>query len=259
METRETVPPLAAAALASQEAPRMASSWRSPLQLLAWTAAMALVAAALLDIVLGFNILSAPPVRAEGSDFIDFLEIRFAWDRDRLPLDIASSLLYSVAFLAMAGIGLILGRSAFGAGERGSILATAFLSAGILGAAAQLVYVGAAQLAADPAFCDCGYRAEEVLGRLEALHVAVNQQLWLTHGAFVAAAVGFFAAAGLGRAADWRGWPMLSIAVGAMLLAGVVVELLGLELVPELVGLITAGLLIPAWAIWLARIYPRAT
>lgn len=256
----ETVPPLAAVAPASQEAPQMASSWRSPLQILAWTAAMALVAAALLDIVLGFNILSAPPVRAEGSDFIDFLEIRFAWDRDRLPLDIASAVLYSLAFLAMAGVGLILGRSSFGAGERGSILATAFLAAGILGAAAQLVYLGAAQLAADPAFCDCGYRAEEVLGRLEALHVAVNQQILLTQVALVAAAVGFFAAASLGRAAGWSGWwPILSTAVGAMLLAGVAVELLGLELVPELIMLATVGLLIPAWAIGLTRRYPRAT
>lgn len=256
----ETVPPLAAVAPASQEAPQMASSWRSPLQILAWTAAMALVAAALLDIVLGFNILSAPPVRAEGSDFIDFLEIRFAWDRDRLPLDIASAVLYSLAFLAMAGVGLILGRSSFGAGERGSILATAFLAAGILGAAAQLVYLGAAQLAADPAFCDCGYRAEEVLGRLEALHVAVNQQILLTQVALVAAAVGFFAAASLGRAAGWSGWwPILSTAVGAILLAGVAVELLGLELVPELIMLATVGLLIPAWAIGLTRRYPRAT
>jgi len=238
----------------------MASSWRSPLQILAWTAAMALVAAALLDIVLGFNILSAPPVRAEGSDFIDFLEIRFAWDRDRLPLDIASAVLYSLAFLAMAGVGLILGRSSFGAGERGSILATAFLAAGILGAAAQLVYLGAAQLATDPAYCDCGYRAEEVLGRLEALHVAVNQQLLLTQAALVAAAVGFFTAASLGRAAGWSGWwPILSTAIGAMLLAGVAAEVLTLELVPELIMLATVGLLIPAWAIGLARTYPQAT
>jgi hypothetical protein len=238
----------------------MTSSLRSPLRVLAWTAAIALVAAALLDIVLGFNILSAPPVRAEGSDFIDFLEIRFAWDRDRLPLDIASAVLYSMAFLAMAGVGLILGRSSFGAGERGSILATAFLAAGILGAAAQLVYLGAAQLAADPAYCDCGYRAEEVLGRLEALHVAVNQQLLLTQAALVAAAVGFFTAAGLGRAAGWSGWwPILSTAIGAMLLAGVAAEVLTLELVPELIMLATVGLLIPAWAIGLARTYPQAT
>lgn len=256
----ETVPPLAAAAPASQEAPQMASSWRSPLQVLAWTAAIALVVAALLDIVLGFNLLSAPPVRAEGSDFIDFLEIRFAWDRDRLPLDVASAVLYSVALLAMAGVGVILGRSSFGVGERGSVLATAFLAAGILGAAAQLVYLGAAQLAADPAYCDCGYRAEEVLGRLEALTVAVNQQLLLTQAALVAAAVGFFAAARLGRAAGSSGWwPLLSIVVGAMLLAGVAVEMLGLELVPELIMLATVGLLIPAWAIGLARTYTRPT
>lgn len=257
---RGTAPPLAAAAPPPfRRAPQLASSWRSPLQILAWTAAIALVVAALLDIVLGFHILSAPPVRAEGSDFVDFLEIRFAWDRERLPLDIASSLLYSVAFLAMAGVGVILGRSSFGAGERGSVLATAFLAAGILGAAAQLIYVGAAQLAADPAYCDCGYRAEEVLGRLEALHVAVNQQLWLTHGAFVAAAIGFFQAGGLGRAAGWRGWwPMLSTAVGAMLLAGVAAEMLGLELVPELIVLVTVGLLIPAWAIGVTQSSPQA-
>ena len=234
----------------------MTSSLRSPLRVLAWTAAIALVAAAFLDIVLGFNLLSAPPVRAEGSDFIDFLEIRFAWDRDRLPLDIASAALYVTAFLAMAGVGVILGRSSVSAGERGSLLATAFLAAGVLGAAAQLTYLGAAQVAADPAYCDCGYRAEEVLGRLEALHVAVNQQVLLTHATLAAAAVGFLTAAGIGRAAGWsRGWPILSTVIAALLLIGVAVEVLGLELVPELVTLVTVGLLIPAWAIWLARSY----
>lgn len=238
----------------------MTSSLRSPLGVLAWTAAIALIAAAVLDIVLGFNLLAAPPVRAEGSDFIDFLEVRFAWERDRLPLDAGSAVLYVTAFLAMAGVGVTLGRSSYGAGERGSLLATAFLAAGILGAAAQLTSLGATQLATDPAYCDCGYRAEEVLGRLEARNVAVNQEILLTSAALAAAAVGFGAAAGIGRAAGWgRWWALLSTAIAAMLLIGIVAQALGLELVPELITLVTVGLLVPAWAIWLARSYSPTT
>lgn len=231
----------------------MATNRLTPLSALAWTAAAALVIAAALTLVLQLNLLGEPPLRADGMDFVDFIISRFAWERGRLPLDVTASLLFALAFLALAGVGWLLGSLALGDSDRGRLLAAAFVAAGILGAAAQLIYVGAVQIATEPTICDCGYRAEEILGRLEAAHAAGSQQTWLTYGAFVTGAVGFFLAARAERARWPGGWTILSAAIGVLLLAAVVAEVIGLEIVPDLVVLAAVGLLIPAWAIGLAR------
>jgi hypothetical protein len=227
----------------------MATNWRNPRSLLGWVAAITLVVATLLTVVLRFNLTGEPPLRAEGADFVDFIVTRVTFDRDRLPLDLGASLLFATAFLALAGVGSLLGPVVRDA-DRGRVLAAAFVVAGVLGAAAQLIHVGAAAVASDPTICDCGYRAEEIIGRLQAMHVADGERIWLTHGAFVAGSIGFFLAAALRWGSSWR---FLSIAIGGMLLLAVVVEVIGLETVPEVLVLATVGLLIPAWAVILAR------
>jgi hypothetical protein len=233
----------------------MAMNRRGPVSVLGWVAAIALVVATLLTIVLRFNLTGEPPLRAEGTDFVDFIVTRVAFDRERLPLDLGASLLFAIAFLALAGFGWLLGAVDQDA-DRGRVIAAAFVVAGVLGAAAQLIHVGAVTIASDPTICDCGYRSEEIIGRLQALHVADAQRTWLTHGAFVAGSVGFFLAAAPRWGSSWRS---LSIAIGALLLLAVLVEIIGLETVPELIVLATVGLLIPAWAIVLGRRNLEAT
>lgn len=233
----------------------MATNRRTPISVLGWVAALALVIATLLTIVLRFNLTGEPPLRADGTDFVDFIVTRVAWDRERLPLDLGASLLFATAFLALAGVGWLLGTVAHDA-DRGRVIAAAFVVAGILGAAAQLIHVGAATIASDPTICDCGYRAEEIIGRLQAMHVADAQRTWLTHGAFVAGSVGFFMAAGLSWGSSQRG---MSIAIGALLPLAVLVEVLQLETIPELIVLATVGLLVPAWVILLASREPTTT
>lgn len=233
----------------------MATSWRSPLSILGWAAAVALVGAALASAVLGFNLLGDPPVRAEGSDWVDFTVTRLAYDRSGMPWDIAASLLFALAFVALAGMGLLLGRGWSTARDRGSVLAALFVVAGILGATSQLLHVGAVQAATDPTICDCGYRAEEIIGRLQALQVADAGHTWLMQGALVTAAVGFGLAAALASAAAWPRWlPAVSWLVAALLVAGVAATLLDVELLPDLIVLAGAGVLIPAWAIGVAGV-----
>lgn len=227
----------------------MAINWRTPMSTLGWVAALVLIVATLLTIVLRFNLTGEPPLRAEGTDFVDFVVTRLAWDRGRLPLELSASLLFAIAFVALAAVGSLLG-AAIPDTDRGRVIAAAFVVAGVLGAAAQLVHVGAVTIASEPTICDCGYRAEEIIGRLQAMHVADGQRTWLTHGAFMVGSVGFFLAANRRGGSVWRG---LSTATGALLLLAVLVEVIGIETVPELVVLATVGILIPAWAIAIAR------
>jgi hypothetical protein len=212
------------------------------------------VGAAVASAVLGFNLLGDPPLRAEGSDWVDFTVTRLAFDRDRLVWDAAASLLFAVAFVALAGVGLLLGRAWSAARDHGSVLAALFLVAAILGATAQLLHVGAVQAATEPTICDCGYRAEEIIGRLQALQLADSGQTWLMHGALLSAAVGLTLAAALGSAASWPRWLLVtSWLIAALLVAGVAATLLELELLPDLIVLATAGVLLPVWAIGVAR------
>ena len=231
----------------------MATSRRSPLSVLGWIAAVALVGAAVASAVLGFNLLGDAPLRSEGSDWVDFTVTRLAFDRDRLVWDVAASLLFALAFVALAGIGMVLGQARSAARDHGSAMAAVFLVAGILGATAQLLHVGAVQMATDPTICDCGYRAEEIIGRLQALQVADSAQTWLMHGSLLTASVGFLLVANMESIASWPRWLLAaSWLIAVLLSAGVAATLLDLELLPDVIVLVAAGIVIPAWAIGVA-------
>ena len=124
----------------------------------------------------------------------------------------------------------------------------------------QLFWIGVKPVAADPQFCDCGFRAEEIISRLNTLNIAGSIQLWLNNGAIVALGIGVLLAAGLVRRAGIsRGWVWLSY---LLVIGAVLSPILG-ELHAEPYDLISffvlVALLIPAWALWLAIEAPRLT
>ena len=130
---------------------------------------------------------------------------------------------------------------------------------GVIGIASQLMHIGIHD-AARPFYCDCGYRAEEVIGLDSALHVAESMFSWLAMGAVSFVGVGV-ALAGrlLAVSAAWR---MLSYVIaGAVLVAVAIRFVAALVLieafdpfqVSDLIVAVTSGILVPIWAILLAR------
>ena len=129
----------------------------------------------------------------------------------------------------------------------------ALLGLGGFGLASQLLQIGSIPFLTSPELCECGLREHEIMAREVVINTIFGVQLWLAVGAIVLAAPGVWLAGSLGADAGmppaWR-WLSILIALASIVLAVLAV----LEAFPfdlYLLGL-TAGILVPIWAIWLA-------
>lgn len=130
-------------------------SWSSLVRGLAWILAVAFFVSTALTALLGFAVLGEPPER--GEDFIQFILDLFRWEQDRWPIDFAASALGAIGFFALGALGPAFRRLAAPDDGRRGLVGTSFLSAGLLGAASQLVWIGAKPIATSPQYCDCGF------------------------------------------------------------------------------------------------------
>lgn len=233
------------------------------LSLLGYSLAATLVAASLLNLARALDLFGGPPVRGDGQDFVEFLLQVAAYDHDRVVLYDAASVLFGIAFLALAAIGFVLLRGGEGDGDVRSggneaasrrLLTTAFVVAGALGVASQLADIGVTAVAANPTYCDCGYLAEEIVGRLQAVSTGFHVSGWLRDGALLIGAGGFAllaVSAVRRRAMDARRW--LAAAAAALLILYVLAEIADLGIATDLILLAATLVVVPAWAVLLAR------
>jgi hypothetical protein len=94
----------------------------------------------------------------------------------------------------------------------------------VVGIGPQLLNIGAED-AARPFYCDCGYRAEEVIGLDRALNVAWSMINWLAMGAVSLVGIGVALA---GRVVEVsRRWRLVSYAIAAAILVAVAIRVAG--------------------------------
>jgi hypothetical protein len=229
--------------------------WPSLARALALITAIAFVASTILLLLLNFNVFGAPPFG--GVDFLDEVLADFEYQQTQWPFDFAASALLAVGFLALGALGPVLARLADETDARRGLVAAAFLGAGGLGAASQLVYLGAKPIATNPQYCECGFLAEEIMSRVMILNVVTGIQNWLIIGSLVAAAVGLVIAGTLGREAGMPSqWLWLGL-IGAAL--AVVLAVVSAVLPPfvaypwdVILIVLVAGITVPIWVAWLA-------
>jgi hypothetical protein len=78
-------------------------------------------------------------------------------------------------------------------------------------------------------------------------------QSWLINGGIVALAIGLIVVARLGQEAGMpSGWRWLSLTIAALGLVGVILTFADVYELNALLVLLIAGVLAPAWAIWLS-------
>ena len=225
--------------------------WPSLARVLAWTLAITFIAGTIALLLVALNVLGTPP--EPKGDFPDRIVADFEFQQSQWPIVFGGTALYAIGFLATGGLGPVLARLADPDDARRGLVSAAFLSAGGLGAAAQLIQIGATPVATDPHYCDCGLLAEELMSRLMAFNIVMGIQTWLVSGAIVAAAVGLIAAGGLGQDAGMpSGWRWLSLAIAVLFLIASVMPLFAVSPFDLLMIALTAGILLPIWAIWLA-------
>jgi hypothetical protein len=227
--------------------------WASAARVLGWVIGIGLFVGAIIRVALSFELLGHPP-EPPTDDFVDRMLTFYTFATSQWPIEFTSFAAFAIAFAGLAMLGPVLGRLASEDDARRGLVAVAFLGLGGLGLAAQLMPIGALPFLTFPELCDCGLREHEVMAREIVNGTIFSVQLWLTVGALLLAAPGLLLAGSLGADAGmppaWR-WLSVVIAVASVVLA-VLAELQAFPFDQYLVGL-TAGILVPIWAIWLAR------
>ena len=217
------------------------------LRQLCWALIAFAIAAALLSATTSVNPFSTDI--PESTDFVDRLLTYRNWDQQLYPLALVSNVVaIGVYVLAtLIGIGL---RNFAPAGLARDLMATVFVTGGIVGVVSQLINIGVNQ-AATYGYCDCGYKTYEVIAHDYALSLGWNIQIWMNLAALAILGVGVAVA---GRIADVsRDWSIVSYLIVIGLAIGVVVQLAGQGPTAQIIVGVTAGIGVPVWAFLLAR------
>ena len=226
--------------------------WASAARILGWLIGLSLFVGAIIRVALSFEVFPLPEI-PEDADFVDRILTIYEFQTTLWPLEFTSFVAFAIGFAALASLGPVLRRLASDDDARGGLVMVALLGLGGLGLASQLLQIGSIPFLTSPELCECGLREHEIMAREVVINTIFGVQLWLVVGTLVVAAPGFLIAGSLGADAGmpaaWR-WLSILIALASIVLAVLAV----LEAFPfdqYLLGL-TAGILVPIWAIWLA-------
>jgi hypothetical protein len=227
---------------------------------LCWALVVLAIVSAIVTLLFASGIL-LPPVDVE--DLVERLVGFRANDTNAFPFVVLGSLAALGVFLVGAILGTALRRWAASSPARDA-MTLLFVIGGAIGIGANLLNIAVGQ-AATFGYCDCGYRTEELIAQDYALSLGWTAVNWLTLGAITMVGVG---AAVAGRLLDFSPtWRTLSYLIAIVLLFGVALRLLAAFIfiqafdpfqVSDIVVAFGAGILVPIWAILLAREVPRA-
>jgi hypothetical protein len=226
--------------------------WASAARILGWVIGLGLLIGAVTRMALAFELFGLPEIPPD-FDFVDRILTIYEFQSSVWPLEFTSFVAFAIGFAALASLGVVLRRLADDDDARGGLVMVSLLGLGGLGLASQLIQIGSLPFLTSPELCECGLREHEIMAREVVINTLFGVQLWLVVGGIVVAAPGLVFAGSLGADAGmppaWR-WLSVLIALAAIVLAVLAV----LEAFPfdQYVLGLTAGILVPIWAIWLA-------
>jgi hypothetical protein len=223
---------------------------------LSWALVVLVVISAAVLLLFALGVLLPPP--DETDDFVDQLLFMRTHDQEAFPFIIVGSLATLGVYLIAAMLGVVLRVWAMPSPTRDA-MTLLLVFGGVIGIASQLMNIGAGD-SARPFYCDCGYRAEEVIGLDRALNVAWSMINWLTIGAVTFVAIGVALAARVVEVSST--WRVLSYAIAAAVLVAVAIRVAGSLVfieafdpyqISDLIVAFSSGILVPIWAILLSR------
>jgi hypothetical protein len=221
--------------------------------LFAWLVAIAFILATALRYVDALNLVATPP-DLPNANMVDRTLGSSAYLHAIWPVFLWTNLLFGIGFLAAVAFASNLAAAARVEGGLPTFrsLATA---GGVIAAIASIIPIGAAEAKVFVQYCDCGFKETEVVSQLWAQMVAEDIAFWFLQVATVVLAIALVALVREGRDLVpplLRTWTYITAI--ALVLAAVfaTTELL----TPDAVNLLTSvigAVLIPVWAVWLAR------
>ena len=229
---------------------------RGTLTWLSWALVVLVVISAAVTLLFALGVLLPPP--PENADFVDQLLFMRTQDEKAFPFVIIGSLATLGVYLIAAMLGVVLRVWARPTPARDAVTLL-LVFGGLIGIASQLLNIGVGD-AARPGYCECDFRAEQVIGLDRALNVGWSMINWLNMGAITFVAIGAAVAARvLTVSSTWR---LVSYAIAVVVLVAVAIRftasLVFIEAfdpfqVSDLIVAFAAGILVPIWAVLLAR------
>ena len=221
------------------------------LRWLAWSVGVLFLVGTALQLVDFLNLYATPPELGP----LNMVEGRLAVQDYRIaiwPIFALGNFAFALGFVALAGLGLALAARLGGGDPQRIVLPTGLGIAGILGAVGQFMIIGAAQVTIDMAYCDCGFKNEEIVSQIWGQMLIEGAATWLINAASVLAAIGIVGADMAFRRRMPAAWDIVSWLTAIGLIATVVVGFLDLQGdVGLYLQVFVAGVLVPIWAIWL--------
>lgn len=224
-------------------------------RILAWFVAVPLFVAAVITILLEFDVTADPPKQTPPNDIFEGTLAFFENETERWPQELISVILFIVGLVALIGLVVLL-RDAVTRRSPSLMLGTLVIGVGAaIGVAGQLFYIGAKEIAIDPQYCDCARRVEQIVSRGQALDIIESAQQWMLLGFFALASLGFLL---IWRAVSEHGlfsgaWRGVTLVLALVLIVGVVAFAFDLELLSDLFVAVAAAILAPVWAFMTAR------
>ena len=226
---------------------------RSRVTLFAWLVAIAFIVATVGRYLDAFNVVATPP-DLPNANMVDRTLGSSAYFHAIWPLFLWTNLLFGIGFLAVVAFAFNLASAAHVSGGLPTFKGLA-AAGGVIGAIASIIPIGAAEAKVFVQYCDCGFKETEIVSQLWAQMVSEDIANWFLRVAGVVLAIALIAL--LREASELvppllRSWSYLTAA--ALVLAPVLAttELLTPDAVDVLTSVISA-ILIPVWAVWLAR------
>lgn len=226
---------------------------------LSWALVVLAIAAGVMTLLFalgGAGILPPPP--PEPDDFVQRLEAFRLGDQQIFPFVFVQSLATVGVFLIAALLGVVLRSWARPTAVRDA-MTLLFVIGGSLGIAANVLNVAVGQAAAS-GYCDCGFKTEELIAQDYALSLGWATINWLNIAAVTLTGVGVAIA---GRILEVTpAVRTLSYLIAVVILLAVALRVLATFVfvqafdpfqVSDLIIAFAAGILVPIWAILLAR------
>lgn len=224
---------------------------------LSWALVVLAIVSALFTVFFTFGIV-VPPPPPETGDFLSQIEANRLGDQKIFPYVFVESLATLGVFLVVAMLGAALRPWARVTSLR-DIMTLLFVIGGSVGIVANAVRLAASN-AASFGYCDCGFKTEELIAQDYALTFGFMAFTWLSLVAITLVAVGAGVA---GRIVEISpAWRTISYLIAAVALLAVAVRVLAAFIfvsafdpfqVSDLLIAAVAGVLVPIWAVMLAR------
>jgi len=226
---------------------------RSRLSLFSWILAGGFILGTVLRYVDRFNLVATPPDLPD-ANMVDRTLSLTDYFHAIWPVFMWTNLGFAIGFVAVVPFAFNLAAATRLPGGLPTFKSLAAVG-GIIGAIASIIPIGAAEGKVFVQYCDCGFKETEIVSQLWAQMVAEEIGNWFLRVAGVALAIGLFALLREGRSLVsplLRTWTSIT-AIALILAAGAAAtEILSFDAVDILTS-VTAAILVPVWAIWLAR------